>query len=141
MKVLTLMFLLTCGQVIGQQTVICKYINTDTVDLYVYKIIYHISNDSVKIDDFVPSNIQAYYDPENKLFEFELAQNDFYLVFFVNPLTDISKDMYIQTGPKSLDKPMLFTADFSSLYSLCVSYDPDNDIYETMKVIIPKTMF
>ena len=35
----------------------------------------------------------------------------------------------------------LFTADFNSLYSLCVSYDPDKDIYETMKVIVPKTMF
>lgn len=140
MKYLLLVLVLLSFNANSQQTVLCRSINTDTVDVYVYKIIYHITNDSVYIDDLAPTNITAYYNGALE-YELELDLNDFYLVFFVNPLNDISKDMYIQTGPKSLDKPLVFTADFNTLYSLCVSYDPENKMYESKKLIIPKSMF
>lgn len=135
MRIILLMMLLISSQIVAQQSVICKCINTPNgVNVRVFAIDYHYYRDSLIIDSYTPTDIVP--DPINtNEAVVKLDKNVLYLILFEDIVTHQRKYIYIETGPKTLPS-LIYTADFDSPYSLMVTYNKASKSYTQKRFIL-----
>lgn len=135
MRIILLIMLLLSGKLIAQQPVICKCINTQNgVNVRVFAVDYHFDRDSIIVDNYRNTDITP--DPINtNEAKVELEEETLYLILFEDIVTHQRKYIYIETGPKTVST-LVYTADFSSPYSLMVIYDRSSESYKERRFIM-----
>lgn len=127
MKYLLFTLLFICGQVNAQVPLTLKGTNTEYFKIFVFEIKHHIENDSIKVDGFVPIDIEI-RNSGDLTYEVNLPIKNWYLINFVD-VDNRSKVLMIRTGDNELKEPMVFTADFNTKNDCFVEYDPIKDTY------------
>ncbi len=127
MKKLIIILLFICGQVKAQVPLVLKGVNTEYFKVFVYEIKYHYENDSIKIDNFLPTDIQA--DKQDDItYEVNLPLKNWYLIAYLD-IENREKAVIIKTGNFAVKEPMVFTADFTNTNDYDVDYDPVTNSY------------
>lgn len=135
MRSILILLLLLSSKVIAQQTVFCQNINAnDKVYISVFKIDYHFFNDSLIIDSYNPTNIEPkVVSPTNSMVV--LDTNQFYLIYFEEDHSTRKKYIFIEVESDYVNY-LDYTADFSTPYSLIVTYDRQTKSYKSKKFIL-----
>jgi hypothetical protein len=136
MKLLAFLFAFTCGQVIAQVPVLLKSKNIDTFEVIIYNIEYHISNDSIKIDDYKYVDLNTYYVGDLSYYTV-LPKNSWFLVIYLEP-EGSTKSLFFETSELSYKEPIVFVADFNTTKDYYVQYDPEKNIYSGSEIDIPR---
>lgn len=127
MKKLIIILLFICGQVKAQVPLVLKGVNTEYFKVFVYEIKYHYENDSIKIDNFLLTDIQA--NKQNDItYEVNLPLKNWYLIAYLD-IENREKAVIIKTGNFAVKEPMVFTADFTNTNDYDVDYDPVTNSY------------
>jgi len=121
------MLILISGRLTAQVPILLKAKNIDSYEVQIYKIKYHITNDSIKIENLENTDIDVLYAGDNTYWA--MLPNNQWLVIFYTDQDGNSKRLFFETGVYPYAMPMEFTADFCTTKDYYVKYDPITKTY------------
>jgi hypothetical protein len=133
MRLLFLILLLILSEsIIAQVPILFKAKNIDSYEISIYKVQYHISNDSIKVDNLENTDIDV-LDMGDSTYWAMLPDNQWLVIFYTDQEGN-SKRLFFETGVYPYANFMTFTADFATKKDYYIKYNPETKTYKGSEI-------